>query len=89
MAAHLIVDATTREVSNLGMKRILAALLLLTLAAPVWGQDFDKDYQAYERGDYATAVKWFRKAAELVSGRISAAMKGKSGEVVGLKGRAR
>ncbi len=26
--------ATTREVSNLGMKHILALLLLLTLAAP-------------------------------------------------------
>ena len=26
----------------MGMKRILAALLLLTLAAPAWGQDFEK-----------------------------------------------
>ena len=48
----------------MGMKRILAVLLLLTLAAPAWGQDFEKGYQAYERGDYATAVKWYRKAAE-------------------------
>ena len=30
----------------MGMKRILAALLLLTLAAPAWGQDFEKGYQA-------------------------------------------
>ena len=29
------------------MKRILAGLLLLTLAAPAWGQDFEKDMQAY------------------------------------------
>ncbi len=35
------------------MKRILAALLLLTLAAPAWGQDYDRGWAAYERGDYA------------------------------------
>ena len=46
------------------MKRILAALLLLTLAAPAWRQDFEKGVEAALRGDYATAVKWYRKAAE-------------------------
>ena len=50
------------------MKRILAALLLLTLAAPAWGQDgykglqaYEQGYkglQAYEQGDYAEAAKW-------------------------------
>ena len=46
------------------MKRILATLLLLTLAAPAWGQDIDKGLQAYERGDYATAVREWRPLAE-------------------------
>ena len=41
--------AAACERSNKGMKRILAALLLLTLAAPAWGQDFEKDMQAYWR----------------------------------------
>ncbi len=34
--------ATTREVSNLGMKRILAALLFLTLAAPASERSRDR-----------------------------------------------
>ena len=34
------------------MTRILTAVLLLTLAAPAWGQDFNKGFQAYKRGDY-------------------------------------
>ena len=46
------------------MKRILAALLLLTLAAPAWGQDFEKGYQAYERGDYAAALREWRPLAD-------------------------
>ncbi len=50
--AHRIVDASARQVFNVSMKRILAALLLLTLAAPAWGQDLEKGFQAYERGDY-------------------------------------
>jgi len=54
--------------SNAGMKRILAALLLLTLGAPAFGQDFDQDFkkawQAYERGDYATALSEWRTPAD-------------------------
>ena len=46
------------------MKRILAALLLLTLAAPAWGQDLEKGFQAYERGDDATALREWRPLAE-------------------------
>ncbi len=38
------------------MKRILAALLLLTLAAPAWGQDFEKGLEAYDQRDNATAI---------------------------------
>ena len=46
------------------MNRILAALLLLTLAAPASGQDFEKGSQAYERGDYATALSEWHPLAE-------------------------
>ena len=46
------------------MKRILAALLLLTLAAPAWGQDFEKGLEAYEQRDYATALRELRPLAE-------------------------
>ena len=46
------------------MKRILAALLLLTLAAPAWGQDFQKGLEAYEQRDYATALRELRPLAE-------------------------
>ncbi len=38
----------------MGIKRILAALLLLTLAAPAWGQDGHKGLEAYDQRDYAT-----------------------------------
>ena len=52
-----------RKASNKSMKRILATLLLLTLAAPAWGQDFEKGKQAYERGDYVTALREWRSLA--------------------------
>jgi len=48
----------------MGMKRILAALLLLTLAAPASGQDFEKGLRAYEQRDYATALSEWRPLAE-------------------------
>ena len=64
MAAHLIVDAAARKTFNTGMKRILAALLLLTLAAPAWGQDFERGQDAYVRGDYAAALREWRPIAE-------------------------
>ncbi len=41
------------------MKRILAVLLLLTLAAPAWA-GWDEGAAAYKRGDYATALREFR-----------------------------
>ena len=47
-----------------GMKRILTTLLLLTLAAPVWGQDFERGLQAFERGDYATALREWHPLVE-------------------------
>ncbi len=50
------------------MKHILATLLLLTLAAPAWGQDFEKGMQAYNRGDYATALRELRPLAKQGNG---------------------
>ena len=58
------IDAPAHEASNKGMKRILAALLLLTLAAPAWGQDFEKGLEAYEQRDYAAALREWRPLAE-------------------------
>ena len=51
LCRHLPVDATAHKASNTGMKRILAAVLLLTLATPASGQDFEKGRDAYMRGD--------------------------------------
>ncbi len=50
------------------MKHTLATLLLLTLAAPAWGQDFEKGMQAYNRGDYATALRELRPLAKQGNG---------------------
>jgi TPR repeat protein len=51
------------------MKRLLTTLVILTglfgSAEAVWADDFGKGYAAYEAGDYAEAVKWYRKAAEM------------------------
>ena len=46
------------------MKRTLAALLLLTLVAPAWGQDYEKGLEAYDQHDYATALRELRPLAE-------------------------
>ena len=50
------------------MKRLLTTLVILTgllgSGGAVWADDFDKGYAAYDAGDYAEAVKWYRKAAE-------------------------
>ncbi len=55
---------SAKEISNMGMKRILAALLLLMLAAPAWGQDYEKGLEAYEQRDYAAALNEFLPLAE-------------------------
>ncbi len=60
---HLPVDAIAHKASNNAMKRILAALLLVTLAAPAWA-GWDEGVAAYDRGDYATALREFRVLAE-------------------------
>ena len=46
------------------MKRIaLALVLLVSLAAPAW-TGFDEGWAAYQRGDYATAIREWRPLAE-------------------------
>ena len=39
----------------------LAAVLLVTLVGPAWA-GFDEGMAAYDRGDYATALKEFRRS---------------------------
>ena len=46
------------------MKRLLAALILILLTAPVNAQDFDKGYLAWVSKDYATALAELRPLAE-------------------------
>ncbi len=46
------------------MRLLVVAALAVGLAMPVWGQDFDAGLAAYERGDYAAALKEFRPLAE-------------------------
>ncbi len=47
------------------MKRLLVvAALAVGLAMPAWGQDFDAGLAAYERGDYAAALKEWKPLAE-------------------------
>ena len=40
------------------------AVAILLAASPVAAADFDKGFGAYDRGDYATALKEFRQLAE-------------------------
>ena len=48
------------------MKQLLIILLLLLslTASPIWSADFDKGVQAYENGDYATALTEWAPLAE-------------------------
>ena len=47
------------------MKRLfLAGVLVLVLVAPAWA-DLDAGVEAYQRGDYAAALKEWRPLAEL------------------------
>ena len=47
------------------MKRLLVvAALAVGLAMPASGQDFDAGFAAYERGDYAAALKEWKPLAE-------------------------
>ncbi len=39
------------------MRYLLIAPLAVMLALPVAAQDFQKGWEAYERGDYATALR--------------------------------
>ena len=48
------------------MHRFILALscILMMLAAPISAQDFQKGYEAYQNGDYATALKEWTPLAE-------------------------
>ncbi len=47
------------------MKRLLVvAALAVGLAMPAWGQDYDAGFDAFERGDFATALREWRPLAE-------------------------
>ncbi len=58
------IDTARAEVCNAAMKRLAAfAVLLVVLAAPAWA-GFDEGVAAYNRGDYATALREWRPLAE-------------------------
>ena len=46
------------------MRYLLATALAVMLALPVAAQDFQKGFEAYQRGDYATALWEWRPLAE-------------------------
>ena len=46
------------------MRYLLVAALAVMLALPVAAQDFEKGLEAYDRGDYATALREWRPLAE-------------------------
>ncbi len=43
---------------------ILLAVVVVLVAAPAWAADFEAGADAYEKGDYATALKEWRLLAE-------------------------
>lgn len=51
------------ESPGVAMRRIVSALLLLAASSSV-AADFAAEVEAYERGDYATALREFRPLAE-------------------------
>ncbi len=58
------IDTARAEVCNAAMKRVTAfAVLLVVLAAPAWA-GWDEGVAAYDRGDYATALREWRPIAE-------------------------
>ncbi len=46
------------------MKPLLALLIFVMLAAPAWAQDLDKGKAAFDRGNYAAALREWRTLAE-------------------------
>ncbi len=46
------------------MRRLLIAALMVMLSLPVLAHEIQKGLQAYERGDYATALREWRPLAE-------------------------
>ncbi len=63
------IDTGRADVCNAAMKRVTAfAVLLVVLAAPAWA-GFDEGLAAYNRGDYATALREWRPLA--AQGRVA------------------
>ena len=55
------------------MKRITIILLfLMTLSSPVAAQDYIKGYDAYEAGDYVTALREWRPNPALLAAVVAA-----------------
>ena len=46
------------------MRHIFFFLLIVMLSPISWGADFDKGFSAYEKGDYATALREWTPLAE-------------------------
>ena len=46
------------------MKRLIPIFLLLFLSSPVYGDDFQKGTDAYNRKDYKTAIEKWKPLAE-------------------------
>ncbi len=46
------------------MRTILATIAFVMLTTPSWGGDFDKGVEAFNNGDYATAIKEWTPLAE-------------------------
>jgi len=53
--------------NGVAMKRILASLILMTLATPT-GAGFDEGLAAAKRGNYATAMRELRPLPEMQRG---------------------
>ena len=46
------------------MKKLVTALFLVLASSAVWAGDFEDGDAAYKKGDYKTALSFFKKAAE-------------------------
>ena len=63
--SSLAVDR--KEIKGIDMMKRTAAILVFGIALIVgsaYASDIEKGFDAYENGDYAEAVKWFRLSAE-------------------------
>ena len=54
----------TTAVGRVPTHSIFAIALLISLAVPVWSQDYDKGLEAFQAGDFDTALNEWRQLAE-------------------------